>query len=139
MENTLLHIADLFFVVFHSALTFFNALGWIWRKTRRLNLITLLLTGASWFILGLFYGIGYCPLTEWHFQILRRLGHHDLPYSYIEYLLERLTPFNTASRLVDITTAVVFFLALGLSIILNIRQNRQALKESRNSYDKEDK
>ena len=60
----LLPVIDLFFVVFHTSLTLFNALGWIGYKTRKLNLVTLLLTGGSWFILGIFYGIGYCPLTE---------------------------------------------------------------------------
>lgn len=126
MNDILLHIADIFFVVFHTILTLFNAIGWIWKKTRKLNLITLLLTGASWFILGLFYGIGYCPLTDWHFQILRKLGHMNLPYSYIEYLTERLTPFNPNPQLVDTTTAVVFFVALALSVILNIRDRRKA-------------
>ncbi|MFW5944703.1 MAG: DUF2784 family protein, partial [Bacteroidota bacterium] len=90
-----------------------------------LNLITLILTGASWFILGLFYGIGYCPLTDWHFQILRELGHRNLPHSYIKYLVERITPFNPGATLVDTTTAVVFFVALALSIILNIRNRRR--------------
>ncbi len=121
METSLLQLADWFFVVFHACLTLFNAVGWIWRKTRRINLFTLLLTGGSWFILGLFYGLGYCPLTEWHFQILNRLGHHHLPSSYIEYLLERLLPLELSSQLVDTATAVIFFLALILSILLNLR------------------
>jgi hypothetical protein len=115
---------DIFFVVFHTTLTLFNLLGWIWKKTRRLNLITLSLTGASWFILGIFYGIGYCPLTEWHFQILNKLGENNLPYSYIEYLAERLTGLNVDSTLVDTATGVGFFLALGLSVWLNIRNKR---------------
>jgi len=120
MNELILHIGDIFFVVFHTILTLFNALGWIWKSTRKLNLITLLLTGGSWFILGLFYGIGYCPLTDWHFSILRKLGHHNLPYSYIEYLIERLTPFNPSPDLVNASTGVVFFVALGLSVFLNI-------------------
>jgi len=118
-------IADWFFVVFHTSLTLFNALGWIWKATRKLNLITLVLTGASWFLLGLFYGIGYCPLTDWHFQILRRLDGHDLPSSYLKYLVERLTPFDPSSSLVDTTTAIVFFVALALSLVLNIRDRRK--------------
>lgn len=120
----LYHTGDIFFVVFHTTLTLFNLLGWIWKKTRRLNLITLSLTGASWFILGIFYGIGYCPLTEWHFQILNKLGENNLPYSYIEYLAERLTGLNVDSTLVDTATGVGFFLALGLSVWLNIRNKR---------------
>ncbi len=65
---------DIFFTVFHSLLVLFILFGWIWKKTRRLNLICILLTGASWLFLGIFYGLGYCPLTDWHFNILRRLG-----------------------------------------------------------------
>lgn len=116
-----LKAGDLFFLIFHTVLTLFNLTGWIWKKARRLNLITLLLTGASWFILGLFYGIGYCPLTEWHFQILEKLGETNLPYSYIDYLVERLTGVDFDAQLVDIATGVGFFLALGISAILNIR------------------
>jgi hypothetical protein len=118
------HIADIFFVVFHTVLTLFNMLGWIWKKTRKLNLITLSLTGASWFILGIFYGIGFCPLTEWHFNILYQLGEYNLPASYIEYLVERLTGLDVSSSLVDTATGVGFFLALGLSVWLNVKDKR---------------
>jgi hypothetical protein len=120
-----LKAADLFFLIFHTILTLFNLTGWIWKKTRRINLITLLLTGASWFILGLFYGIGYCPLTEWHFQILRKLGESNLPYSYIDYLIERLTGIDFNAQLVDTATGVGFFLALIISFILNIKDYRK--------------
>ena len=125
MANEMLHIIDIFFVVFHSALTLFNALGWIWQKTRTANLVTLTLTGASWFILGIFYGFGYCPLTDWHFQILQKLGVQNLPYSYIEYLIERLTAFDPKPELVDTSTAGVFFVALTLSIILNVKDKKR--------------
>ncbi|MCK5838377.1 MAG: DUF2784 family protein, partial [Bacteroidales bacterium] len=67
-------LADTFFIIFHTALTLFNLFGWIWQKTRKLNLIILLLTGFSWFGLGIFYGIGYCPLTDWHYRVLRKMG-----------------------------------------------------------------
>ena len=119
-----LKAGDLFFLVFHTVLTLFNLTGWIWKKTRRLNLTTLVLTGASWFILGLFYGIGYCPLTEWHFQILEKLGEANLPYSYIDYLIERLTGVDFEAQLVDTATGVGFFLALAVSVVLNIRDYR---------------
>ena len=112
---------DLFFVIFHTVLTLFNLSGWAWKKSRRLNLITLLLTGASWFVLGLFYGIGYCPLTEWHFRVLRKLGERNLPYSYIDYLIERLTGVDFSAKLVDTATGIGFFLALGISLFLNIK------------------
>ncbi|MFH0866829.1 MAG: DUF2784 domain-containing protein [Bacteroidota bacterium] len=115
------HILDYFFLTFHTGITIFNLFGWIWRKTRKANLITLLLTGLSWFVLGLFYGIGYCPLTEWHWQVLEKLGKHDLPYSYIKYLIYRLTSLDANATLVEYATVIGFFIALVMSVILNIR------------------
>lgn len=120
----LYHILDIFFLIFHSFLTLFNLVGWIWKKTRKANLITLLLTGLSWFVLGIFYGIGYCPLTNWHWHVLEKLGKHDLPYSYIKYLIYRLTSLDTNATLVEYATIIGFFAALIMSVILNIRDYR---------------
>jgi hypothetical protein len=64
---------NIFFFVFHTAFTLFNAVGWAFRKTRRLHLVTLLLIVFSWFILGIWFGWGYCVCTEWHWQVKLRL------------------------------------------------------------------
>lgn len=112
---------DIFFVVFHTALIIFNLFGWIWKPARRLNLITLLLTGVSWFILGIFYGIGYCPLTDWHWQVLHKLGIYDVPNSYVKYLVLRLTGVDLNVGLVDALTVSLFFIALTMSVISNFR------------------
>lgn len=130
MDHFFLHTIDWFFVVFHGSLTLFNALGWIWKKTRKLNLVTLVLTGSSWFLLGLFYGLGYCPLTDWHFQVLNRLGENNLPASYIEYLLERFLPVDFSSTLVDTATGGVFLVVLLLSILLNFLDWRKEKRET---------
>ncbi len=119
------HILDIFFVFLHTFLIFFNLFGWIWRKTRLLNLITLLLTGGSWFILGIFYGIGYCPLTDWHFRILEILGKTGLPNSYITYLAERLTGIRFKPSLVDGLTLGCFVTALVISVTFNILDFRK--------------
>jgi hypothetical protein len=117
----MLKLLDLFFLIFHTILIFFNLFAWIFRKTRRLNLIILVLTGASWFILGIFYGIGYCPLTDWHFNVLEKMGHTDLPGSYIKYLADRLTGLDFNPIIVDNTTLILFFIALAISTYLNLR------------------
>ena len=121
------HILDIFFVVFHSSLIFFNVFGWIWKKTRVLNLITLILTGASWLFLGLLVGtLGYCPLTDWHFRILYKLGETNLPYSYTKYLADRLTGMDFNATLVDNVTLYVFLAALIVSLVFNIKDLRQS-------------
>ena len=112
---------DIFFTLFHTSLVFFNLFGWIWKKTRRLNLICLLLTAGSWLILGIFYGWGYCPLTDWHFQILRRLGYTDLPDSYLSFLFTRLTRIPIDQSLVDAVTLWGLIIALIISLYLNFR------------------
>ena len=122
----MLKALDIFFLIFHTSLILFNLFSWIWGITRRLNLYTLLLTGASWFILGIFYGIGFCPLTEWHFEILEKLGYTNLPASYIKYLIDRLTGLHVNEHLVDTFTATGFFIALAISLFLNIRDYLKA-------------
>ncbi len=114
-------LLDIFFTLFHTGLVFFNLFGWIWKKTRRLNLITLLLTAASWVILGIFYGFGYCPLTDWHFNILTKLGYTDLPDSYMSFLFTRLSGLPIDQSLVDTVTMWGLIIALTISLYLNFR------------------
>jgi hypothetical protein len=125
------HILDILFVVFHTILILFNLSGWIWRRTRMINLITLLITGSSWLFLGLFVGtLGYCPLTDWHFSILVRLGNTDLPSSYIKYLADRLTGLDISTSFVDNVTLCSFLAALVISLLLNIRDIKKSKKSS---------
>jgi hypothetical protein len=124
---------DILFVVFHTSLTLFNLLGWIWKKTRLANLITLALTGASWLFLGLIVGVlGYCPLTDWHFDILYKLGETDLPISYIKYLIDRLTGLDVNETIVNKATLYCFIIALVISLFLNIKdfRKRRPIKKS---------
>ncbi len=111
-----LHI---FFLVFHSVLIVFNLFGWIWKPLRRINLATLLLTGFSWFFLGIFYGPGYCPLTDWHYNVLYKLGITNLPSSYIQYLLDYFFHISVPQKTTDFWTMLLFFIALICSIYVN--------------------
>ena len=114
-------LLDKFFFIFHSVIIVFNLFGWMWKKTRRANLIVLSLTGASWFVLGIWYGIGYCPCTDWHRQVRMELGHLDVPNSYVKFLIDSVTGLNVNARLVDGMTLTLFILALGASIYTNVR------------------
>jgi len=80
------------------------------------------MTGGSWLFLGLIVGtLGYCPLTDWHFNILARLGKTNLPNSYVKYLADRLTGLNLDESLTHDVTMYSFIAALLLSIVFNIR------------------
>jgi hypothetical protein len=116
---------DKFFIVFHSLFALFNLFGWIWKKTRKINLFLLSLTLFSWLILGIWYGIGYCPLTDLHWNIRYKLGLYDMPGSYIKFLLDIITGLDWDERLVDVGTGLVFSIAFILSIILNVLDCRK--------------
>ena len=115
----MLILLDWFFLIFHTAIIIFNLFGWAWDKTRRANLFLLILTGCSWFILGIWYGIGYCPVTDWHYKVLRNLGDNNLPNSYVKYLIDRITGIDLDPTMVDIAVIIFFLLALCTSIYLN--------------------
>lgn len=114
-------LLDTGFIIFHTLVILFNLFGWIWKATRRWNLALLLLTGASWFILGIWHGFGYCPCTDWHWKVRRALGYTDMPNSYIKFLIHQVTGIDLSAALVDTATFLLFFLALVISIYMNYR------------------
>jgi len=115
---------DQFLLYFHLTLTLFNLTGWIWRRTRRAHLILISLTLFSWIGLGLFYGIGYCPLTDVHWQVREKLGHTDMPASYVKFIVDYFTGWNVDPQLVDLTVAISLGVAFCLSVFLNFRQQK---------------
>lgn len=122
-----LKFLDIFFNIFHILLIFFNLFGWIYKPFRKINLVTVSLTIFSWFILGIFFGIGYCPLTDWHYQIKTSLGQTNLPSSYIKYLLDSFTPFNLGERTVEIATVIGLIFSMIGSFISNFRDFKKGL------------
>jgi hypothetical protein len=122
MDNQWLYkIADTLFFVFHIVLIIFNLFGWIPKKLRKWNLATLCLTAFSWFILGIFYGFGYCFLTEWHWRIREALGYTNESNSYIHFLLLELFDISIQEKVVDIFTAIFFSAALLASAYVNFK------------------
>lgn len=115
------NLLDKFFFIFHSSLMVFILLGWLWKKTRLANLIVILLTAFSWFFLGLWYGFGFCPSTEWHWQVRFKLGEYNLPHSYTKFLVDTLTGLDISQQIVDVFAVLFLWLALVVSLYLNIK------------------
>jgi len=116
---------NIFFFVFHTAFTLFNCVGWVFAKTRKLHLATMLLTVFSWFVLGIWYGWGYCACTEWHWQVREALGYQDRSHSYIHFLLLKLTGKNFDQQLVERATLILFLLSFILNIIFWFRGRKK--------------
>jgi hypothetical protein len=119
------HLLNVGFFIVHSAWILFNCLGWIWKRTRVWQLAAVTLTGLSWFGLGFWYGWGYCPCTDWHWQVRARLGYRDPP-SYIQLLVRNLTGVDPGPALADLGAVVTLIVVTAISIALNIRDRRAA-------------
>jgi len=115
---------DLLLTLFHFVIIGFNLLGWIWKRTRKLHFIVVCATAACWFILGIWFGIGYCPITDWDWQIKEKLGEHDLPNSFIKYYADMIAGHLVNATLIDALTAGGFFIAVILAVYFNLIQKR---------------
>jgi hypothetical protein len=120
-----LPVQDLLYTCLHLVIIGFNLLGWIWPATRKLHFISVLLTAGSWFLLGLWYGIGYCPITEWQWQVKQQLGETDLPASFIKYYADKLSGRAFPTALIDFLTAFTFAAAAGLSVYVNFFRSKR--------------
>jgi hypothetical protein len=82
----------------------------------KIHLVFAAATLLSWFLLGIWFGIGYCPVTDWHWQIKQSLGEEDLPASFVKYFLDQLTGQDLNSVFIDFLTIVPFIAAIGISV-----------------------
>lgn len=115
----MLRLFDILLTIIHLAIVFFNLLGWMPRRTRKAHFISIILTAASWFVLGIWFGMGYCPFTEWQWNVKEQLGEKNLPPNFIEYMAEKLTGYDFSYGLVNKVIAISFTLAALLSVYVN--------------------
>ena len=121
-----LQFLNIFFFVFHTLFTLFNMTGWAFKRTRKLHLVTILLTTFSWFILGIWYGWGYCACTDWHWDVRAKMGIQDRSNSYIHFLIHQTTGVDIDPKLVEIGTLIVFLLSFVLTVVLNTRDRKRS-------------
>lgn len=110
---------DFLLTIIHLFVIGFNLLGWIWKPTRKLHFYFAMTTLFCWVVLGIWYGLGYCPITDWQWNIKTQLGEQNLPASFIKYFVDKLTGLNVNSNLIDFCTALFFLLAIIASTKVN--------------------
>ena len=115
----MLQLFDVLLTVVHLSIIVFNLFGWIPKRTRKAHLVSAALTAASWFILGIWYGVGYCPFTDWQWKVKAQLGEKNLPGNFVEYFLEKLTGYNFSATFINTLIAVCFFVAVLPSVYVN--------------------
>ena len=119
----MLNVLDLTLEILHIVVILFNCTGWIWKRTRRIHLWVISITAFSWFVLGIWYGWGYCFLTDWAWEVKAKLGVTGLPNSYVQYVFDRIG-LRIQSATIDIITVSAFAVSLVMSMALNWKDRR---------------
>lgn len=110
---------DLFFNVLHIMVILINSLGWIFNITLKPSLYLILITLSCWTLLGIFQGIGFCPLTYIHSHYLYTNYEFHLPFSYLDYLLIDNFNLPLTSKTISIISIFVIF----ISLLINLKKN----------------
>jgi len=127
----LLKFLDILLTLAHFALIGFNLFGWIWPKTRKAHLITVAVTAFSWFVLGIWFGWGYCPITDWQWTVKEKLGEANLPKSFIKYYADKISGNDLDPKIVDMATLITFLVVIILTVFLNFfNKRRQPLSKT---------
>lgn len=122
----MLQFLDILLTIIHLLLIGFNLFAWIPKATRKIHLVVAGITLASWFLLGIWYGWGYCPITDWQWQVKEKLGETNLPNSFIKYLADKITGNNFSPSLVDQLTLFSFLAAIAASLYVNFSRNMKS-------------
>ncbi|KIO74628.1 hypothetical protein TH53_25360 [Pedobacter lusitanus] len=117
-------LLDWLFTLLHLIIIGFNLFGWIWPATRKAHLLVVALTLSCWLILGIWYGIGYCPVTDWQWQIKEKLGETDLPNSFVKYYADKISGQKVSSSFIDAITAISFAAAIMMTVYVNFIKKR---------------
>ena len=103
----MLVLLDYFLELFHSALVLFILTGWFFPKIREAHFWVLTATLVAWLVVGSWIGtIGYCPITDWHWDIKRALGERPPTGSFIKYVLDKVLGTDLNRNLVDAITGI---------------------------------
>jgi len=114
-----LQFVDYVFTLAHLLVIGVNLFAWIWPKARKFHLYIVGITLFCWLVLGIWYGFGYCPITDWQWQVKTKLGETHLPNSFVKYYLDKLAGRDIPDTTVDVITLVSFLVAIFCSIKVN--------------------
>ncbi|RZL51002.1 MAG: DUF2784 family protein [Pedobacter sp.] len=114
-----LMVLDFLLTILHLFIIGFNLLGFIWKPLRKIHFWFAMATLSCWTILGIWFGLGYCPITDWQWNVKTQMGEQNLPASFIKYFADKLTNSNINSDLIDALTLLFFLLAIVCSVKVN--------------------
>ncbi len=115
----MLLLLDILLTALHCSIVLFITCGWLKPSWRKGHLIFITFVLFAWLVIGAWIGtIGYCPITDWHWDVKRALGETQLPASFIKYLVDKTLGINSDRFVIDLLTVGGLILGTALSVIL---------------------
>jgi hypothetical protein len=112
---------NLLFHTLHAFIIVFTVFGWLWPAWRLVHLVWIILTLGSWYVLGIWMGVGYCPVTDLHWTIKEKLGKGRPQCNFIYYWLSKISDISWDPEHVDNAIVGVTVLTCMISLFLNVR------------------
>ncbi|MHA4842594.1 DUF2784 domain-containing protein [Flavitalea antarctica] len=120
----MLMFLDVMYTIVHIIIIIFNLTGWIFSRTRKWHLVLIAITCFCWLVAGIWYGFGYCPVTDWQWSVKTKLGESNLPDSFITYLVNNLLGAHVPEPFILNATALSFLLVVLITIYVNFFSQR---------------
>jgi len=89
--------------------------------------VTLGFTLLSWFVFGIWYGWGYCFLTDWQWQVKEKRGETNLPASFIKYFADKISGKNFDPSFVDNVTLGCLLFAIAAAVYVNFIRKKKVV------------
>ncbi|MEP6595626.1 MAG: DUF2784 domain-containing protein [Ginsengibacter sp.] len=121
----MLYFLDALLTLLHVTIITINLFGWILPATRRFHFVFILITSFCWFILGIWFGMGYCPITDWQWKVKEQLGERNLPASFITYYVNKITHKTFSDGFINVFTLICFLVAAMLSVYFNFIKGKK--------------
>ena len=116
-----LTILNVLFHALHMTIILFFLFGWMVKETRQLHYCLAVLILVSWYGLGLFFGFGYCLITDIQWRIKRHLSQTPSTEYYIKYLVDKIAGVNSRANIINGITTYTYFGILVVSTVLLVR------------------
>ncbi len=115
-----LKLLDFLLHLIHLSIIGFFIFGWLIESTRIAHFILSLLILISWCGLGIFFGFGYCLVTDIQWKIKKRLNQIPTTEFYIKYILDKMSGLNINPNIINGITTFAFFgiFIISISFIL---------------------
>jgi hypothetical protein len=56
--------------------------------------------------------MGYCPVTDWQWEVKEKLGETDLPASFIKYFADKISGNDIPVKIINTGTLIGFIIAV---------------------------